>query len=39
MNLLNSYKKTPTGYEVELNKDLVKQFKENMLINVEIEKK
>ena len=39
MNLLNGYKKTPTGYEIELNKDLVKQFKENMLLNIKIEKK
>ena len=39
MNLLNGYKKTPTGYEVELNKDLVKQFKENMLLNIEIVRK
>ena len=39
MNLLNGYKKTPTGYEVELNKDLVKQFKENMLLNTKIVRK
>lgn len=39
MNLLNGYKKTPTGYEVELNKDLVKQFKENMLLNTKIARK
>ena len=38
-SVINSYKKLNGSYEVELNKDLVKLFKENMLINTKIVKK
>lgn len=38
-SVINSYKKVNGCYEVELNKDLVKLFKENMLINTKISKK
>lgn len=38
-NIINSYKKVNGNYEVELNKDLVKLFKENMLINTKIVRK
>ena len=38
-NVINSYKKVNGSYEVELNKDLVRLFKENMLINTKIAKK
>lgn len=38
-NIINSYKKVNGNYEIELNKDLVKLFKENMLINTKIVRK
>lgn len=38
-SVINSYKKVNGCYEVELNKDLVRLFKENMLINTKIAKK
>ena len=38
-SVINSYKKVNGCYEVELNKDLVRLFKENMLINTKIVKK
>ena len=39
INVINSYKKVNGCYEVELNKDFVRLFKENMLINTKIAKK
>ena len=38
-SVINSYKNVNGCYEVELNKDLVRLFKENMLINTKIVKK
>lgn len=38
-SVINSYKKVNGCYEVELNKGLIKLFKENMLINTKIIKK